>query len=255
MRKISAVLITYQEEKRLRKTLEALQWCDEIIVVDSGSQDQTIQIAESLGAKVFHRPFDGYGEQKYYAVNQAQHDWILALDADEVVLPNLAQEIQALMKREEIEEAGFLLARTLVFMNRKMRFGGLRGELHLRFFNRQFGNYNLNKVHEKVELQGKVGKLKGEFLHYSYEDLDDYFKRFNHYTTLAAKEKFDQKKRKKIAPFYIALRFPFSFLKLYFIRGLIGDGFPGFIWALCSAFYPVVKYTKLYEMYQQEQSS
>jgi glycosyltransferase involved in cell wall biosynthesis len=243
--KISAVMITLNEERVIENTLKSLDWCDEMLVVDSGSTDKTVEICKQYGCLVLYKKFEGYGEQKKYAVHQAQNDWVLVIDADEIVTFQLKTEIQTLLQKENLEESGFKIPRDMIFMQHKMRFGGLSGEMLLRMFDKKRGNFNANRVHEDVELTGKIGKLKGRILHESYEDIHDYFQRFNHYTTLGAEEAL--KKGKKKAVWYLYVRFPFSFLQLFIFRGLILDGLPGFLWAMFSAMYPVVKYAKLYE--------
>ncbi|NJL13139.1 MAG: glycosyltransferase family 2 protein [Microscillaceae bacterium] len=209
MPKISAVLITLNEALNLPRVLASVQWCDEMVVVDSGSTDNTLALAQSLGAKTFYNKFEGYGPQKHFAVSQACHDWVLIVDADEEVSPGLAQEIQAMMKNETIAFQGFRLPRDFVFMGRVMRYGGLHGEMYLRLFNRKFGNFNDKKIHESAIIEGKIGRLKGRLMHYSYRHLEDYFQKYNHYTSLAARDL--HQKGKKTAPWKIYLRFPFTF--------------------------------------------
>ncbi len=240
---VSAVIITYNEEALIANTLSALGWCDEILVVDSGSTDRTADICKSFGCRVLTRTFDGYGPQKRFAVAQARHDWILALDADEVLGPELQQEIKALFNSGGPACQGYYLPRTLVFLGRQIR--SEYKKPFLRLFDRQCGNFNNLQVHEKVEMgSGSTGRLKHHFLHYSYRSPDDYFRKFNQYTSTAARELAERGKYKP--PAYIALRLPLDFIKIYCLQGCFRSGFPGFVWALFSAFYPVVKYTKLW---------
>lgn len=240
---ISAVLITLNEENVLEKTLRALAWADEIVVVDSGSTDATVAIAEQFGAKVFFRKFDGYGPQKHFAVAQASHDWVLALDADEVVTQQLQAEIISTLQKPNYQ--GYYVPISLIFLNRLLRFGGEYKMLHLRLFNKQFGNFNQKTIHEGVELTGKVGRLQHQLLHYSYADLHDYFQKFNHYTSRAAAQLHEQ--GKKASLWKVVGRFPLTFLKIYVLKLGFLDGYAGFVWALFSAMYPVVKYAKLRE--------
>ena len=244
---LSAVLITLNEAHNLPRVLKSLSWADEILIVDSFSSDDTVSVAESFGCRIIQRKFNGYGEQKRFAVNAAKHPWVFVIDADEEeVSPGLADEIQSLFKAGPPTLSGYLIPRNFIFMGKLIRFGGEHGKSFIRLFNREKGNFNLNEVHEDVEIGSGLGQLKGHLMHYSYRNLHDYFSKFNEYTTRGAREMF--RKGKKVGWLYIAVRFPASFFQLYFMKGLVFDGYPGFIWALFSAFYPVAKYAKLKEM-------
>ena len=246
MTPVSVVLITHNEEHNLPRTLAALNWANEILVVDSFSTDRTAELAQAAGCRVLQHPFKNYGAQKNFAVNAATHNWVLALDADEVLSLPLQAEIKALLSLPAMPCNGYYIPRSFIFMGRLMRFGGEYRKKYLRFFNRQKGNFTLAEVHEKVEVSGQTGSLQAEMLHYSYHNLHDYFARFNKYTTAGAAEQFN--KGKTVSPVAVFFRLPLSFFWLYVVKGLCLDGFPGFVWAVCSAFYPVVKYSKLLEM-------
>lgn len=244
---ISVVIIAFNEAKNLPRTLAALTWADEILLVDSDSTDDTVAIARAAGARVINQPFLGYGPQKAFAVNHASHNWVFVVDADEVVSPELAAEVQNVVYSDS-KYVGYRVPRDFVFLGRLMRWGGERGKSHLRLFNRLHGNYNDASVHEDVVLNGPVGQLKHLMLHYSYPDLETYWHKFNQYTTRGAQDLF--KRGKNVSALYVMVRFPFSFLYLYLVRGLLLDGYPGFIWAFFSAVYPVVKYAKLRELHR-----
>lgn len=242
---VSVVIITLNEEANLDRTLNAVKWADEVVVVDSGSTDQTQDIAVRHGAKLIIQPFLGYGLQKRFAVEQARNDWVFVVDADEVVTADLASEIRTLLKSTPAH-VGYRVPRDFHFLGREIKFGGERGKTHLRLFDRTKGNYNDAQVHEDVVLTGTIGVLKHKMMHYSYPNLHQYWAKFNEYTTKGALDL--QKRGKTVSKAYIMVRFPFSFLQLYLFKGLILDGYPGFIWALFSAMYPVVKYAKLHEL-------
>jgi glycosyltransferase involved in cell wall biosynthesis len=248
MAKLSAVVITYNEEVCIGRTLAALDFCDEIVVVDSGSTDSTVALCEQAGAKVFERAFSGYGSQKQYAVSLAQNDWVLAIDADEVVSPELAAEIRSTILSSDPSCNGFHVPITLVFFGRILRYGDEYKNPHLRLFNRAFGTFTSDHIHEHVLVQGKTQALTNHILHYSYRNLADYFTKFNSYTTVAADALFE--KGKRVSVIAIVLRFPLTFIKNYFFRRSILDGFPGFLWSLLCSVYAVVKYAKLAERYQ-----
>jgi glycosyltransferase involved in cell wall biosynthesis len=250
MTNISAVMITLNEGKAIERTLQALEWCDEIVVVDSGSTDQTQEICERYGCKFIYRKFDGYGTQKHFAVAQASNDWVLSIDADEVVTPELRQEITALFASGCPHEKGFNVPISLVFMGKLLRFGDVYKIPHLRLFNKKHGQFNANTVHEGIELAGKIGNLRHHMLHYSYESTSDYFTKFNAYTSAGAHELL--KKGKKGGKLQVWTRLPITFFKGYFFKGGVLDGYPGFVWALFSAFYPVVKYIKMNELHEKK---
>jgi glycosyltransferase involved in cell wall biosynthesis len=243
---ISAVLITHNAQDTIEPTLRALAWCAEIVIVDSGSTDQTVEICRRNGCRVIHHDFEGFGRQKHFAVGCAASDWVFVVDADEVVSDPLRDEIRSVLADDTCHYVGFRVPISLVFLGRLLRFGGEYNKLHLRLFNRRAGNFNAAEVHEDVVLQGPVGVLRGHVWHYSYRDVQHYFDKFNRYTSLAANSAWQRGKRASRA--LIVLRWPFSFLHLYFIKGLILDGYPGFVWAMFSSMYKVVKSIKLDEL-------
>ena len=243
--KISCVIITLNEEENIRRSLTAVTWCDEIIVVDSGSDDKTIEICNELGCKVYYKDFDGYGEQKRYAVSLANNDWVLNIDADEVVSDELKNEIVNLFSAEKLLYKGFALPRQLIFLGKKFEFGKEIKEYYIRLFNKRFGDFSKDEVHEKLELNGEVKKLKGVFYHYSYKNIEQYFKKFNSYTTEAATVLYNAGNRGR-KPLAIVFGFPVYFMKNYIVNRNFLNGIPGFLWALFSSLYPVIKYFKLW---------
>ena len=246
MHKISIVIITYNEENRIRPTLESIKWCDEIIVVDSCSTDKTLDICKEYGnCKVYVQPFLGYGEQKKFAVEKASHDWVLSLDADEVITEALRDEIIAVLSLPIIAVAGFYIHRTLVFMNRVFKYGSENKNPLLRLFNKNKGNFNTLKLHEGVNVEGNVSRLKNEILHLSYLDIHHYFEKFNEYTNIYKNEAL--KRGEKCDKFKPIFRLILDFIKQYFMRRNFLNGYPGFVWSVFSALYVFVKYTKLYE--------
>jgi glycosyltransferase involved in cell wall biosynthesis len=243
---VSAVLITRNAERLLDEVLGALGWCDEILIVDSGSTDRTFDIAKAHGARVLSREFDGYGPQKAWAVSQAAHDWVLVVDADEIVTPELRDEIETRLERDASAYAGFEVPISLVFLGRLMRHGGEYRMRHLRLYDRRRGNYNQNRVHERVEHDGPVGRGEHHMLHDSYGSIAAYFDKFNDYTTAGAVDLHGRGKTAGVGT--IVSRFPLTFVRQYFIRGHVLNGYAGFIWSMFSALYPVVKYAKLREL-------
>lgn len=241
---ISAVIIAKNEEENLKKSLPKLSWCDDIVVVDDYSKDSTSAIAISFGCRVFQRQFDGYGTQKQFAVSKARHQWILNIDADEVLSDELIREIQSLAVSGKY--SGYTIPVRHVFMGKIFMHGKESRYPHLRLFNKACGNFDSAVVHEKVVLQGEVGKLRPVILHYSYKDLDHYFRKFNTYTSNGAQKLKDQGRSRSL--FLCCLSFPVYFIKHYLFYGNILNGRAGFVWSYLSAWYHTVKYLKLYEM-------
>lgn len=230
--------------------LDAVKWCEETLVVDSGSTDSTLEIASAAGARVLSHGFEGYGPQKAWAVSQARHDWVFVIDADEIVTPELRREIDERLSRDADTHAGFEVPISLVFLGELLRHGGEYKMRHLRLYDRRRGNYNQNRVHERVELDGPVGRLENHMLHDSYGSLERYFEKFNEYTTAGAVDLHARGRTASVAT--IAFRFPLTFVRQYFIRGHVLNGYPGFVWSLFSAMYPVVKYAKLRELQRRK---
>ena len=250
MPKISCAIITYNEEENIGKCLQAVRWCDEIIIVDSDSTDKTLEICKEFNCIINYKKFDGYGEQKRYAVSLAKNNWILNVDADEIVTDELRREIQDEFKKDKIDVNGFYLPRSLNFLGRKFKYGKESKEYYLRLFNKKYGNFNETKVHEKVSVEGNTKKLKGELLHFSYSSVHQYFEKFNHYTTNAAKELFEKGKKRNLL--LTTLGFPLYFTKNFFINRNFLNGIQGFFWALFSSWYPVVKYAKLWALWNKK---
>ena len=251
---ISAIVLTHQSDRTLDQVLAALNWCDEIVVVDSGSQDRSIEIARKYQAQIFNRTFDGYGPQKQFAVDQAKHKWVFVVDSDEVPSAGLQDEIQHLMKSGQpaSPHTGFEIQIKLVFLGKILNYSGAGSKYHLRLFDKSQGNFNSALVHEEVMLKGSTGRLDSEMLHYSYLTLEDYFSKFNTYTTYAARDL--AKGRREFSKLMVWTSFPVHFFKRYILKFGFLDGYHGFLWSLFSALYPTVKYAKLAELSRAGQS-
>ena len=246
-----AVIITRNEAQNIKRCVESLrQLASEIVVVDSMSTDETVEICRSLGCNVVQREFDGFGTQKQFAVDQAANDWVFSIDADEEVTSGLRREIETLFSRPSIEESGFRICISLVYLGRKLKHGGAGGDYHLRLFNRNHGHFTRAKVHEGVVVEGKTARLKGDMLHHSYRDLAHHLEKLNFYTDRAAEEYI--KKGRRFPKCWVALKFPISFLQFYCCKGGVLDGYPGFVWSLLAALYATIKIAKSIEMREQK---
>jgi len=242
--KLSVIIIVKNEEKNIGACLESVKWADEIIVVDTGSSDGTVDICRKYTDKIYDSKWLGFGPLKNFAMDKTSGDWILNIDADEIVSSELKDEIKEILEIPPDKEGYYIPFRNY-FLGRAMRFGGLGREKHLRFFKKSSGRFNENAVHEGVVLAGKTGSLRGVVEHRSYADLKEYFRKLNLYTSLAAEEKFKNGER---FVFLQLFRIPWEIHYRLFIRLGILDGLRGFIWAVLSAFYVWVKYVKLMEL-------
>ncbi|MDR3652939.1 MAG: glycosyltransferase family 2 protein [Paludibacter sp.] len=244
MHKISAVIITYNEELRVRRTLESVKWCDEIIVVDSCSTDKTVDICnEYSNCKVYSQPFLGYGLQKKFAVDQATNNWVISIDADEVMTDALIKEIKMLLNKPVLSISGFYIPLKLVFMNKEFKYGNVK---KLCLFDKTKGNFDSQNLHEVVHVSGKTIKLRRKILHYSYKDIHHYISKMNDYTTIYAKER--SKNGKRVSRTMSIFRFSFEFTKQYFLECNFLNGYAGFVWSILSSSYVFVKLAKLHEI-------
>ena len=245
--KVSAVIITYNEEQNIANTLSQLYWCDEIIIVDSNSTDNTIKICKEFGCKIFYRDFEGYGAQKQYAVSLAINDWVLCIDADEVLTDNLVEEITDNL-RINTGVAGFAFRMNLVFLNKEFFHGKESGRYFLRLFNKKAGNFTSDKVHEKIVVAGPIKKLHHIIKHYSYCSIQQLIEKHNRYSTYSADMAFNKGKKKSLFPVLFGL--PYNFFKYYFLELNCLNGSKGFYWSAFSAYYHFSKYIKLRELHQ-----
>jgi glycosyltransferase involved in cell wall biosynthesis len=248
--KVSAVIITLNEERIIQKTLSRLHWCDEIIIVDSFSTDNTIAICKQFGCKIFSRQFDGYGSQKQYAVSMAKNDWILSLDADEVLSDKLIQEILSATEKET-NYAGFSIPMNLVFLNKEFTYGRESGRYFLRLFNKQKGGFTNDKVHEGIQLNGPVKKMRHLIQHYSYSSISQYLEKLNRYSSYSAEMAFKKGKKKSTAALLFAI--PYNFFKYYILERNFLNGAKGLYWSLLSAYSHFTKYLKIKELHQKAQ--
>ena len=221
--KISAVIITDNEENNIDDCLRSLIWADEIIVVDSESTDGTVEIAKKYTDKVFTKKWQGYSVQKTYAISLAANDWILSLDADERVPENLVKEI---LETDLSKHNGYFIKRDNYFLRKLIRGCGWGNDMQLRLFKKSETKLSDRLVHEKFIVNGSISKLKNSFSHYSYKNLKDAFTKINEYSSLEAKEKAD---KKSVNLLTMLLSPPFYFLHHFIIRKGFLDGIYGII--------------------------
>ena len=246
--KLSAALMTFNEERNLERTLKALaDICDEIVIVDSGSTDKTKEIAEKYEARFIYQPWLGYGKQRNAAIDNCSGKWILAVDADEELSPELKQKITEIINGNEDKKV-YEINRLSVCFGKKIKHGGWGTSYAVRLFLKTAGRFNDNTVHESFVTQEEIFKIKENIYHHSYLTLEDYFSKFNRYTTEGALEYY--KKGKKASIGQVVFNPMYKFIRMYIIRLGFLDGIEGFLLASTSSMYSMVKYFKLREIYK-----
>jgi glycosyltransferase involved in cell wall biosynthesis len=245
MSKLSVVIIARNEEANLPRCLDSVSWADEIVVVDNESTDRTLDIARQYGAKDFQSAWRGFGATKREGVNKATGEWILSIDADEVVPPELADEIRSALQNTD-KIAGYYMPRRTSFLGRWIYHCGWYPDPVLRLFRKESGNFDESVVHEKVEIEGPTARLHNDLLHYSYPTLDSYFDKFNRYTRLAAEEA--HRRGDRAGAYDIIVRPAACFVKHYFLRRGFLDGLEGLMISALSACYVLAKYAKLRDL-------
>ncbi len=245
--KISVVIITLNEEDRLAAAINSVtSFADELVVVDSYSQDNTVKIAKDKGAKVYLNKFVNYGEQKNFALSKASFPWILNLDADERVSNELRKSILELKKTDNLSHKAYSCNRKNFYLGRWIKHSAWYPDTKIRFINRDFCEWK-GKIHERIVYEGKAVKLKGDLLHYTYRDISDHLARINRYSTIQAKELSLSNSKTKLL--FKALFKPFfTFIRFYFLKLGFLDGYPGFLIALFSSWGNALKYLKAFQI-------
>ena len=243
-RGLSACIITFNEAGRIENCLRSLSFCDEIIVVDSHSTDGTRELAAALGARVVERDFAGYRSQKQFAVDAASHEWVLCVDADEVVSAALRAEITALRAQGFPGAAGWSIPRITDYFGRFLRHGNAYPDRLVRLFDRRRGRWVGYEIHENTRVDGRVGRLYGPLEHYSYRSLSDHLSRMQRYADLMAQALYDAGKRCGL--FKVVVNPQWRFVRGYLLRLGFLDGWRGLVFALVESGYVRRKYLGLY---------
>ncbi len=244
MEKLSVTIITLNEEKRIRDALESVKWADEIIVVDSGSTDKTVDICKEYTDKVFFNPWPGHVAQKNVAVDKASHLWILSIDADERITPKLAGEIQKVLHNPKAD--AYKMPRHVYYLGQWINHSGWYPDNKVRLFRKDKARWGGTNPHDTVVANGNVGYLNGDIDHYSYNNIAHHVNTINHFTTISSGEYL---KLGKKAGVWNMISRPFgTFFKKYLLKQGFRDGVPGFIIAISSAYYVFLKYAKLWEL-------
>jgi glycosyltransferase involved in cell wall biosynthesis len=247
---LSAAIITKNEEANLRRTLESIRWANEIVVVDSGSTDKTVDIASAFGAKVIREEWRGFGRQKNYAIEQCTSEWVFSLDADEEVSEALAQEITHLLEESPEADAYFVPRRNL-FLGRWIRHGGYYPDPKLRLFRKGAAWFEERAVHEAMLYSGAARTLQGNLIHHAYPTLENYIEHMNRYSTLGADQAAAKGKTSRSLPAFlwnVLLNPAATFVYNYIFRLGFLDGREGLLLHLYHSAYVSWKYAKAWQL-------
>jgi (heptosyl)LPS beta-1,4-glucosyltransferase len=243
--KLTVTVITHNEAPNIAAALESAAWADEIIVVDSHSTDDTVGIARRLATRVEARDWPGYGAQKNYAAGLASHDWILSIDADERVTPELADEIRQVLSGP-VRHKGYRIPRVAFYLGRWIRSTDWYPDYQLRLYDRRAARWDTRRVHESVAVGGTVGRLSKELQHYPYRDLSHHLATIDRYTTLAAEDWRAAGRRASDLQTFFSPRF--AFLRNYVLKGGFRDGSAGLLVSILNSYYVFLKFAKLWEL-------
>jgi glycosyltransferase involved in cell wall biosynthesis len=247
---VSGVVICFNEEDTIARCLESLAWCDEIIVVDSGSTDRTREIARQATPRVIEQEFLGYVKQKNFALDQASHDWVVCLDADEALSEELQLEIARSLADDAGTVSGFILDRMTYFLGVWHDRGEWYPDPQLRVFRRSRGRWVGLDPHDRVALDGPVRKLPGQLHHWNYRNLSEHIQTIDRFSALLAREMHAHGRRCRV--WDLVLRPLGRFLKGYLLRQGFRKGLPGFLVSASTAYYVLMKYAKLWEIERSE---
>lgn len=246
---ISVVVIMKNEEHNVEQCLSSVSWADEIIIVDDHSADRTVELAKKFTDKIFSRKMDIEGAHRNYAYSLAKNNWVLSIDADERVSPELAEELRLLFK-QPIKDIVFAIPVKTYLGKRWIKYGGWYPASKVRLLDKRTVRYEEKGVHPRIIYHGSCGHLKGDILHYSYRNFHDFFETLNNQTTAEAKKWFEEKR--KVGCFKAFRKCTSRFLRYYIVEQGFRDGLIGFMAAWGGGFYQIMTYVKLWEMLQNE---
>jgi len=246
---LSACIITRNEADRIGPCIEALRFCDEIVVIDAHSTDETRDIALHLGARVIERDWPGYRSQKQFATDAASHDWVLCVDADERVTPPLRTEIEALRARGFATERGWSIPRVTEYLGRFLRHGNAWPDRQIRLYDRRAARWVGYEVHEKIAVSGPVGTLSGVLEHFAYRSFDDHLAKMDRYAALMAAEMYRAGRRCGILP--VVCNPAWRLVRGLLIKGGVLDGWRGLMFHIVEAGYVRRKYLRLWALCRQ----
>jgi glycosyltransferase involved in cell wall biosynthesis len=247
---VSAIVVCYNEEENIGRCLKSLEWCDEIVVIDSFSTDRTVEICRQFTDVVIQRQWYGYKDQKAFAHSKATKEWVLMIDADEVVTLELKEEICEQLAAAGAHYSGFMLPRLVFYLDRWWRRGGWYPDYTVRLFRRDRAIWAGTEPHDKITVDGAVRRLRNPLHHFSYRNIEDHIQRINRFTSISSRELLNKRKRWYLTD--VLLRPAFRFCHSYFLKRGFMEGFAGFHVAVIAAVYVFLKYAKLWELELEE---
>jgi glycosyltransferase involved in cell wall biosynthesis len=246
---ITVTLICRNEAKNIRACLQSVKWADEIIVVDAESIDGTPGMAKEFTDKIFVKDWEGYASQREFALKQASHDWVFAIDADERCSPELKEEILGVIKSKNTEENGFRIPRKSFFLNKWIKHCGWYPGYQMRLFRRENVIVSERLIHEGYKAEGKTGTLKNDLLHYTVNTIGEFMGKINHYSTLRAQEKIDKQKIKMSGLIFR----PFAaYFQQFILKKGFMDGAHGVMVTNFDVITNMLTYMKIWEMQNKE---
>ena len=248
---LSVCIITFNEEQNIRDCLESVAWVDEIIVVDSFSQDTTVSLCRMFTKKVYEKEWQGHVKQKNCALQYASNEWVLCIDADERVSTELREEIERNLSMEGNSCDGYYFPRHSYYLGKWINHGGWYPDYKLRLFKKSKGRWGGQDPHDKVILKGTTTQLKGELLHFVYKNVSHQLQTVDTFSTITATALDREGDRFNL--FKLLYRPSIKFFETYCIKRGFMDGLPGFIIAITSSFYVFLRYVKLWELQKQRQ--
>jgi len=252
MVKLSVAIITKNEENNIQRCLKSINWADEIVVLDSGSTDETVNICHQFNCRVIQSDWKGFGKTKQLAMENTTNNWVLSIDADEVITTDLKIEIKHLLEKEPPYK-GYRIRRNSFYLGKQIRHCGWDKDFTLRLFNKNYGRFNDNLVHESFQTESAIGFLKSPMLHYTYTILDSHIEKMRRYAELSAETSF--RKGKKSSVCVSLLRGFLKFIKMYFLQLGFLDGKNGFLLSYNSGWGVYLKYLLLWEMNKSKSST
>jgi glycosyltransferase involved in cell wall biosynthesis len=242
---VSVYMITYNNEETVERALKSVTWANEIVVVDSFSSDRTVEIGRRFTDKLFQRKWPGHRDQYQYAADLTTHEWIMFVDADEEVPPELAEEIRGALSEKAGEVDAFFVYRRTFYLGRWIRYGGWYPDGEIRLYRRNKGRW-VGGLHARVVVSGRVQPLKNLYHHYTYRNISDQIQTIDKYSKIAAEDMVQQGKRFSLLK--LLFHPPFRFIKEYFFKSGFRDGLPGLVIVISTMYYVFIKYAKLWEL-------
>ncbi len=241
---VSVYVLTTNNRRTIEQCLKSLSWAKELVIVDSFSQDGTYEVCKQYTGKLFQRAWAGHRDQYQYAADQTTRDWIMFVDADEEIPPELAEEIRAEVNRKGNDTDGYFVYRRTYYLGRWIRYGGWYPDGEIRLYRRNKGRWE-GGLHAKLAVDGKIGILKNQYHHYTYGNISDQIQTIDRYSKVAAQDLLES--GKTFSLFKLLFHPLFRFMKEYFFRRGFLDGVPGLIIAVSTAYFTFIKYAKFWE--------